>query len=254
MQNHATASMVGIYPMMINEIRILEESIMYKNSVVAILEDYCNWEKLKNEVNYDMLSQKEKDKMRLKYDKDAKYYIDLGLSEEKALYADTIISFWTIYKTLLNLEAGWNASKTEKSLSALLYQIKKSKSDFSVKIRNVNEKIMPFAEICYTKGNFMLLPDRSMQRRYRVTEDRLDWTLYECFRDGELSMFFKSEQDLKLWIKEQYLESVFINGKIDKNNIKWFVQSEMPKKISKMNSNEIYSYLESAIEFIKLRD
>lgn len=63
MQNHATASMVGIYTMMINEIRILEESIMYKNSVVAILEDYCNWEKLKNEVNYDMLSQKEKDKI-----------------------------------------------------------------------------------------------------------------------------------------------------------------------------------------------
>jgi hypothetical protein len=48
----------------------------------------------------------------------------VGLEKEEALYADTIISFWTPYRRLLKLEVGWIASKTSSSLDALKRQIK----------------------------------------------------------------------------------------------------------------------------------
>ena len=93
--------------------------------VLNILESYLKWEKKKIEINYDSLSQDRKNELRLEYDDDAKYYHKIvGLEKEEALYADTIISFWTPYRRLLQLDAGWIASKTSSSLDALKGQIK----------------------------------------------------------------------------------------------------------------------------------
>lgn len=113
-----------------------------QNSIIEILDDYLVWEQKKAEKKYDQLSSKEKDELRLKYDNDAKYYksqinkeTGVKYTDEEALYADTIISFWTPYKRLLELEAGWSAFKTEKSLNALLWQIKTNKeTEYSQRI------------------------------------------------------------------------------------------------------------------------
>ncbi|MBU3877263.1 hypothetical protein HGO97_015770 [Faecalicatena sp. AGMB00832] len=70
-----------------------------KDYVLEILESYLLWEKRKVQIKFDNLSQNRKDEMRLEYDNDAKYYYKIvGLPEDKALCADTIISFWTPYK------------------------------------------------------------------------------------------------------------------------------------------------------------
>lgn len=69
--------------------------------VVEIIEKYLEAELAKQQRKY----------LRLKYDEDAKYYFQNGYSEDAALHADIIISFWTIYRTVLEKETGWNAYK-----------------------------------------------------------------------------------------------------------------------------------------------
>lgn len=234
-----------------------------QNNITKILDDYLVWETIKAEKKYKQLSSAEKDELRLQYDNDAKYYKsqinkDTGAkyTDEEALLADTIISFWTPYKRLLELEAEWNIYKTAKSLNALLWQIKTNKeTTYSQRIKEVNLKVNPLAKLCYTPGNFMILPNRQMNnKRYQITNDRIDMTLYECFGKGALSRFFKNEKELKEWVMVQNLSPVFIDGDICRENINWFVRGEKPKLISEMNADEVYEYIESAIKFIEYRN
>ena len=143
------------------------------SKVEEIIDYYIAWEEVAERVEYKKSTPFEKEQIRLKYDEDAKYFKNLGYDDNTALHADVIVSFWTIYKTLLNNEAHWKVSKTLKSLEALRRQIQ-SKGRYSKKILEVNEMISEFAEICYTRGNYMLLPEgaRGMNnQRYLFTED-----------------------------------------------------------------------------------
>lgn len=228
-----------------------------ENCVLKILEDYLAWDKLKQQKDYDRISQKEKDELRLEYDNDAIYYYEIiGLTKEKALYADMIISFWTLYSRLLKVEAGWAVYKTSKSIGSLINQIKTNrKNDYTEKIRQVNNNIEEFAKICYTKGNYMLLPERQMNnQRYSFTEDRIDLTLYECFENGVLAKFFANGNKLTDWIVKQNLSSAFVNNDICRDKINWFVEEDKPKRISKMKKDEIYKYLENSIILINERN
>lgn len=226
--------------------------------VIKILEDYFNLKKLEQKINYDRLSRSEKDNFRLGNDNDALYYHkELELERNEALKADTIVSFWTPYKTLLELEAGWTAYKTKNSLNNLLRQIRYTHTnDYTSKINSVNKKIEKFAKVCYTKGNYMLLPERSINPlRYDLFEDRIDLTLFNCFGNGSLSKYFKTEEELLEWIKKERLDIMFKDKKISREHIKWFVsEEEVPKKISKMTASEIYEYLNNAILLIESRN
>lgn len=215
------------------------------NAVINILEQYLEWENVKQEKGCS-------DALRLKYDNDAKYYLEKGYSKEKALHADTIISFWTIYKSLLKKEANWRSYKTIESLKCLLCQIQsKHKNDYTAKIIEINDKLDDFAEIIYTEGNYMLLPDgqrRLNNVRYMNFQDRIDLTLFHSFSDGKLSRFFKNDNSLCEWIREEKLASLFKNHEIIKENITVFVNNE--KSITAMNSDEIYAYVNKAKSFI----
>lgn len=213
--------------------------------------------KKKIEKKYDALSQKYKDELRLEYDNDAKYYYEIeGISKDKALYADTIISFWTPYRRLLELETGWTAYKTIKSLESLIRQIKTNrKNDYTEVIRQVNANMAEFAKICYSKGNYMLLPNRQMNNeRYQITEDRIDLTLYECFQNGKLAHFFEDDVKLKEWIDSQNLSVIFKGKEKSKDNISWLVSNENTKIISEMSVNEIYEYIKNATKLIQERN
>ena len=225
--------------------------------VLKIIESYLDWEKLKEREAYNNLLPCEKDELRLENDNDAKYYHEvMGLSKEQALYADTLVSFWMLYQRLLHCIAGWDAYKTKKSLECLIKQTKATwKNDFTAKIKEVNCHVAEFAQICYTKGNFILLPSRKMNImrgcRENKIEDRVDLTIYECFGNGKLAEFFKTKDDLICWIKTQNLGSVFINGEICRGNIDWFVE---PKPIYEMTAKEICIYLKKAVLLIQKRN
>ncbi len=225
--------------------------------VMEILQEYLKWEELKEKKNYDKLSSKEKDDLRLENDRDAMfYYKEQKMPRDEALRGDTMVSFWTPYKRLLEVETGWKTCKTQKCLKALIRQINADwDNDYTKKLQAVNEKLEPFAEIYWTKGNFIQLPERKMNNeRYNVTEDRIDWTLYECFGKGKLSGFFREEEELKTWVREQKLTALFQDQEICRDHIKWLVQAKEPLPISKMKAADVYEYLENAAQLIQQRN
>ncbi|MCR4933382.1 MAG: hypothetical protein K6A29_04225 [Lachnospiraceae bacterium] len=225
------------------------------NKIDEILEYYIEWQSIVEASNYKEKLQTEKEQLRLEYDEDAKYFKGLGCSDETALHADVIIPFWTIYKTLLSNEANWNVSKTLKSLQALKRQVETG-GRYSKRILAVNDLLLEFAEVCYTKGNYMLLPNggRMMNnQRYQFMEDRIDSTLYQCFSKGLLSKFFSSDDAVKEWVVEQKLDKMFSGGSICAENVIWMTNAKSPKLISEMSTEEIMEYVQNAIHFIKER-
>jgi len=159
----------------------------------------------------------------------------------------------------LKLEANWIIGKNAKTignLKALLKQIRATwKNDYTSKINATNERIEDFAKVCYTKGNYMLLPERKMNpQRYSVTEDRIDLTLYECFDKGALAKYYNTNDALCSWIIREKLDGIFLNDEISKEKIKWFISEDKPKWISEMSADEIYKYLENAVLLIQERN
>lgn len=218
------------------------------NCVEEILEQYLEFEIVKDDKHKGC-----SDNLRLEYDNDVKYYLEQGFPKEEALYADTVISFWTIYKRLLEIEAKWNAYRTRKSLESLLRQIKsKQKNDFTSKIISLNDKISDFAEIVYSKGNYMLLPNRNMNiKRYRIAEDRIDVTLFQSFSGGKLSCYFENDEVLRQWILKERFVFLFSDKIVERDHLIWFANNQ--KVISEMNKQEIYGYIDYAINLIKNR-
>lgn len=217
-----------------------------ESTVIEIINEYLEVENVKQQRGYS-------DDLRLEYDNDARYYLDKGYSKEEALHADTIISFWTIYKTLLEKQTGWKTYKTTKSLKRLLKQIhSKQKNDYTAKIVQLNEKIEDFAKVIYNEGNYMLLPKRIINsERFQKFEDRVDLTLYHSFSGGELSSYFETDEHLKEWIRREELHILFIDGDIEKDKLLWLVDNK--KKITDMTVEEIYTYIDSSKSFIEKR-
>lgn len=219
-----------------------------ESTVIKIIEEYLEWENVKQQRGYS-------DDLRLKYDNDARYYLEKGYSREESLHADTIISFWTIYKTLLEKQTGWKTYKTTKSLESLLRQIhSERKNDYTAKIVQLNEKIEDFAKVIYTEGNYMLLPKGKRvinNVRFQKFEDRVDLTLYHSFSGGELSSYFETDEYLKEWIRKEKLHVLFIDGDIEKDKILWLVDNK--KKITDMTIEDIYTYIDSSKFFIEKR-
>ena len=124
------------------------------------------------------------------------------------------------------------------------------------KIKEVNQIFESFAHICYTKGNFVLLPSRKMNIergcKGNKIEDRIDLTIYECFGNGKLAKFFKSESELRNWIGQEKLSSIFKNGEICRESIDWFVENQKP--ISEMDKDEICKYVDRAVFLICIRN
>lgn len=226
--------------------------------VSEILKGYLAWEKLKQQVGYENLSWEERDNLRLENDNDARYYFrEVGLEKAEALKADTVISFWTPYCRLLELEANWKSVKTVKGLEWLLKEIHATwNNDYTSKIKTVNEKIQGLAKVYHTKGNYMLLPERKMNtQRYKVAQDRIDLTLYECFDKGALAKFFETDDDLYAWIRREKLDGMFYDKELSKKKIKWLISEEhKPKWISEMNTHEVYEYLKNATLLIEDRN
>lgn len=153
------------------------------------------------------------------------------------------------------MESDWSAYKSKKSLISLIKQIDADwPNEFTEKIRRVNRHINQFAKVYYTKGNFMLLPNRQMNNeRYILYEDRIDSTLYECFKGGTLYKYFGSDNKVIDWINEENLSLMFYDEMIAKDKVRWFVGNGH-KNISEMSSDEVYQYLTNSTKFIKERN
>lgn len=224
-----------------------------QSAILSILEQYRIYYTMEEKIDKCGLTYEERDEWRLLTEEETRYYHVYKLySKADALRADVMVSLWTPYKTLLSKEAGWEAYKTVDSLKTLIRQITK-KTSYTDKILKINERLDTFARVCYTKGNYILLPERKMNNeRYSNCEDRIDQTLYESFEGGKLSHYFANDCELKDWITQQQLDILFINREISKDNLIWLADKH--KKISEMATTEIYGYIERAVTVINTRN
>lgn len=212
-------------------------------------------------------------KWRLQYDGDA-----LCLN---SLYSDTMISFWTPYKTaiarVVNKELSKDIQMPKIGKNAETFKfLYENRNDFV----EVNDVFQKFASVCSTKGNYMLLPDRKMQYRYSCTQDRIDFTLSLCFSDNacdKLSRFFAGDENLREWIIREHLYFLFEGAvnhdgtidreKITKENVISMMNSELhesgvndrygreqPYKLyGAMSDNELNRFIQNAEVIIKKR-
>jgi len=195
----------------------------------------------------------EYDKFRLKYDSDARYYLELLDDKVAALRGDTIISFYTPYKEMLRRATGYTYHKNRNPFDELI--AKRNDPGF----KEVNDKFTEFVEDYYSKGNFMLLPHREMNAdRYRCSQDRIDKSLYECFPGGKLAKYFGLNDEMQLeslqeWIKEQNLQIMFEDGVIERDKIIPFNPENPYVDYSQMTDDELNEFLDKTMWFIKSR-
>ena len=232
------------------------ELIMYSSTdpVINLLNYYqigFDWKK-KN--GYDKLKFKDyKDKydeFRLKYDVDSRYYSIVCNDPKLALHADTIISFYTPYKTALKRVTGKTFHKYDNPFDELITN--RNKPGF----KEVNDKFSDFAAWYHTRGNFMLLPCRNMNAdRYKHSQDRIDKSLYECFPGGKLAKYFgkcaeEQEANLREWIKAQNLDIMFYDGIIERNKIIPFNKNNPFVSYENMTIEELFEFIENAEDFV----
>jgi len=196
----------------------------------------------------------EREKFRLKYDADARYYNETLNDSIAALRGDTVTSFYSLYKEVLNRFTGLTYHKTGNPFDKLI--AKRDDPGF----KEANDRLIEFTELYHTAGNFMLLPHRKMNvDRYRCSQDRIDKSLYECFPGGKLAKHFGISEEMQLenlieWIGEQDLKMMFDDGKIERDKIVPFNKENPYVTYKKMTVEELDEYLDNVVWLIKERN
>lgn len=185
-------------------------------------------------------------KFRIEHDCDAFYYKQIGYDDKKSLFADSMVSFWMLYQSRLKkLGEEYYFRKPSKKHPEFLDKFITLIKTSDKKIIDLNKKFMKFAKLIYTKGNFMLIPNRNMQKRGITLFDEIDWTLKECHTEGIYFKYFDNDEEtVKEWIKREKLEMA------DKP----FLSSGIYKKYYDMADEEFYDYLNKVNELIEYRN
>ena len=204
---------------------------------------------------------------RTYYDCDAYYYRNCKqkqdgkkYSVQEAEHGDTITSFWTPYKLAVNLVTGRTYNK---DVGCLSFLVEKESCYEELLDKEFDGLFSLFAKLCYTPGNFMLLPygGRRIQRRYIKCEDRIDESIFYCFPSRDYSSFFKYGT-LTDWIKSQNLHYLF-DGDIKEENLQAFNYTKTPfvrfftlgrNPVPCMDKKQLIEFLKKAVDLIENRN
>ena len=218
------------------------------------VEEYCVDDPIHNILYHSLESihGKTSELLREDIDVDAFYYHHcLNYSVEDSLFADTLVSFWTPYRTAIKKATGLYFRKNNRE--ELLKVINKQDIDLSA-IDDVNQHFYSFAKVYYSPGNYAFLPVRAMNNaKYRSCEDRIDYTLLECFSGGVLSEFFRDDEVLTAWIERERLKSLFSDGVVSKKTLRPILSAGY-LHYSDMTLSELYEYIDRIAEFIEERN
>lgn len=141
------------------------------------------------------------------------------------LNADTLISFWTPLKwvlQILNPDERFLKTNTEGGDPFLyLKKLEKELDKYLPRSDELVERLYKLASLAETRANVFRLPDRAMNGlRYRYYYDEIPATLYNVFERGRFHQFFKDTNDVKKWIFEQDLQVAFKDENIEKTNLR----------------------------------
>ena len=176
------------------------------------------------------------------------------------LLADTIFSAWYPLKMVLEFlnpaKTFYKKDKYGCDPHRYLKEIQSNIDTLLPKEKEVVQKLYEFFSIANTRGNIMILPNRSMQIRGKEYLDQMPKTLYECFPGGEFSKYFNEELTVETWVKREHLEEFFIDCEIKKNQIKPLLKSKSPNNEIYWldDENDLIFMLENYISFIKNRN
>ena len=141
------------------------------------------------------------------------------------LNADTLISFWTPLKWVLQiLNPDEVFYKTDRDGDDPYYYLKMLENDLDTYLPQEDELtklIYKLASLAETRANIFRLPDREMNgSRYRYFYDEVPATLYNVFERGRFHRFFGDDSDARKWISQEDLQVAFKDENIQKNNLR----------------------------------
>ena len=141
------------------------------------------------------------------------------------LNADTLISFWTPLKWVLQiLNPDENFYKTNSDVGEPFLYLKKLENDLDTYLPQNDELtklIYKLGDLAETRANVFRLPDREMNvSRYRYFYDEIPATLYNVFERGRFHNYFKGDNNAQKWILEQDLQVAFKDENIKKINLR----------------------------------
>lgn len=202
------------------------------------------------------------DEDRVKYDVDAYYYKNHAVKGDgvkytikEACHGDVLFSFWMPFQLAVFLINKKSFMYYKLSLHKEYYGKKQIDRLFGDEcFEQVREMFTKFAGLCFTNGNFVLLPNRDMQKRGVLYEDRVDKTLFECFPNGTLSEYFSNNEEiLSDWIRREHLEVLFKYGDIARESVLPLVE---PSKFTNfyMSLDGIREYIDNAVRIITIRN
>ncbi len=219
---------------------------------------------IENILKYFIPSSKIKNLPRKKYDLDCMHIYNTEALEkfpendykrnEYAKNADIMISFFTPYARAIEITTGKRYYK--KNYEHLKMLIEKINDD---KYKEVNKHFEKFASLYASRGNILLLPEDNGNMnptRYTVAQDKIEKSLYECFDNGALSSYFKSDNELRDWIKKEYLDTCFKDNAINKDSI----EDKLVEFLSYLNYSSIddveiiYRYIDTICNIIEYRN
>jgi hypothetical protein len=174
------------------------------------------WKKAENTKN-------KSDEWRMENELDCLY---LGCLE-----ADTIISVFQILKRLIISINPQIKLGTKKDVVEILIE----KDNFERLLPKEDLLVQQLQILAYKaelRQNFMLLPDRKMQKRGISYADEMAPTLYQCFDNGGVYReYFKyDDKEVENWVKCQKLQMLFENNIIDIKHIKPMIEGYSPKQ------------------------
>lgn len=141
------------------------------------------------------------------------------------LNADTLISFWTPLKWVLQIlhpkQKFYKIVRDGKDPYRYLKELENNLSGFLPQNDELVKLIYKLASLAETRANIIRLPEREMNvLRYRYFYDEVPPTLYHAFKGGHFHRYFGSDEAVLEWICEQKLQPAFYNNEPSKENIR----------------------------------
>lgn len=185
------------------------------------------------------------------------------LYKEGNLDADTIFSFWTPLKFVLDClnpdEHFYKKDKFGSDPHKFLKKIKENINTYLPTDEEVVKKLYEFAKLAETKANVMQWPDGKGSKiqtiRYKDFYDQMPPLLYNCFSGGSYSYIFNNNNlNLENWIRNQKLQMFFCNNEISQEKIKPLIENIRANEGKWLtDKNEIIEMLQNYIYILEER-
>ena len=186
---------------------------LYKNEMRVLLgEEYHEENHILNWIKYWIKGSdlRPTEEWRMQNDLDCIYL--------KTLNADTIVSIFKIMERVVRCINDTPKIIKEKECLAMFLD-EKFFNELLPQNDLLVQELQLLSYLAELRLNYMVLPNRFMQKRGIWYADEMPPTLYQCFEGGKFYSFFGSIEEIRRWIINEDMEMLFRDGEIKQENI-----------------------------------